>query len=142
MGHWADQIIGAHNRSVLWLTEHVTRFSIPVTMPEGYEAAMLAGLVEGLDQIPEHLLASITFDRDPMATADARRPTDGCGRTRLAGRSPRTSPAVEVLVPRGTDLSIVDRADAQHTVIIINGQRRRGLDYHSPASLYADLTVH
>jgi IS30 family transposase len=33
-GHWeADQIIGAHNRSsMLWLTERVTRFSIPVTM--------------------------------------------------------------------------------------------------------------
>ncbi|MCZ7629262.1 MAG: hypothetical protein M5U19_09430 [Microthrixaceae bacterium] len=44
---------------MLWLTERVTRFSILVTMPVGYDAdAMLAGLVEGLDQIP-HAPAAI-----------------------------------------------------------------------------------
>jgi len=66
VGHWeADQIVGAHNRSsMLWLTERVMRFSIPVTLPEGHTAAaMAAGLVEGLDQIPDGLLASITFDQ-------------------------------------------------------------------------------
>jgi IS30 family transposase len=66
LGHWeADQIIGANNRSgMLWLTERVTRFSIPVTMPEGYSAeAMVGGRTEGLDRIPGHLLASVTFDQ-------------------------------------------------------------------------------
>ena len=44
---------------MLWLTERVTRYSIPVTMPLGYSAdAVLAGLVEGLEQIPEHQLAN------------------------------------------------------------------------------------
>lgn len=66
LGHGeGDQIIGRSNRSsVLWLTERVTRYSIPVTIPEGYAGdAMLAGLAEGLDQIPSHLLRSITFDQ-------------------------------------------------------------------------------
>ncbi len=66
LGHReADQIIGAHNQSsMLWLTEQATRFSIGITMPEGYRAAaMVGGLVEGLDQIPGHLLRSITFDQ-------------------------------------------------------------------------------
>lgn len=66
LGHWeGDQIIGRANRSsMLWLTERVTRFSIGVTMPEGYAGdAMLGGLVNGLDQIPAHLLRSITFDQ-------------------------------------------------------------------------------
>jgi IS30 family transposase len=65
LGHWeGDQIIGRSNRSsVLWLTERVTRYSIPVTMPEGYDGdAMLAGLVCGLEQIPPYLLRSITFE--------------------------------------------------------------------------------
>jgi IS30 family transposase len=55
LGHWeANQIIGANNRSsVLWLTEGVTRYSIGVTMPEGYAGeAMLAGHVSGLDETP------------------------------------------------------------------------------------------
>jgi len=66
LGHWeGDQIIWANNRSsMLWLTERATRFSIGVTMPEGYAGdAMLAGLADGLDQIPAHLLGSITFDQ-------------------------------------------------------------------------------
>ena len=66
VGHWeADMIVGARNRSaMLWLTERVTRFSIPVTMPEGYRAdATLAGLIEALEQIAAHLRLSITFDQ-------------------------------------------------------------------------------
>jgi len=66
LGHWeGDQIIGANNASsMLWLTERVTRFSIGVTMPEGYSAdAMVAGLVDGLERIPAHLLRSVTFDQ-------------------------------------------------------------------------------
>ncbi len=153
VGHWeADQIIGAHNRSsMLWLTERVTRFSIPVTMPEGYTAdAMLAGLVEGLDQIPEHLLASITFDQgSEWANWPTIAATYGIDCWFCDPHSPWQRGQIENLnrqwrfwFPRGTDLSIVDPADAQHAADVINGQRRRGLDYHSPASLYADLTVH
>ena len=48
-GHWeVDQIIGAYNRSsMIWLTERQSRYLIPVTMPDGYDAdAVLAGLIE------------------------------------------------------------------------------------------------
>ena len=57
-GHWeVDQIIGAYNRSsMIWLTERQSRYLIPVTMPDGYDAdAALAGLIEGLDTVPAHL---------------------------------------------------------------------------------------
>ena len=63
--HWeVDQIIGAYNRSLMiWLTERQSRYLIPVTMPDGYNAdATLAGLVEGLDAVPAHLRRSLTFD--------------------------------------------------------------------------------
>lgn len=65
-GHWeVDQIIGAHNRSsTIWLIERVCRFSIPITMPFGHAAVeALAGLVEACEQIPTHLLKSISFDQ-------------------------------------------------------------------------------
>ena len=93
LGHWeADQIIGARNRSgMLWLTERVTRYSIPVTMPEGYSAAaMVAGLVEGCDQIPAHLLRSITFDQG-SEWANWREIAGLCRTTRsIAGSATRT----------------------------------------------------
>ena len=43
--------------------------------------------------------------------------------------------------PRGTDLGVVARADADHAANIVNRQRRRGLNNTSPADLYAALTV-
>lgn len=67
-GHWeADRIIGARNRSsMIRLVERQTRYSVPVTMPDGYTAeAALAGLIEGFDQIPPHLRRPATFDRGP-----------------------------------------------------------------------------
>lgn len=49
---------------MLWLTERVTRHAIPVTMPCGYSASeVLAGLVVACEQMPSHMLRSITFDR-------------------------------------------------------------------------------
>ena len=43
--------------------------------------------------------------------------------------------------PRGADLRLVTPAQAQHAADIINHQRRRSLNHHSPAELYAALTV-
>ncbi len=152
LGHWeADQIIGARNRSsMLWLTERVTRYSIPVTMPVGYTAAaMVAGLVDGLDKIPEHLLISITFDQgSEWANWPEIAEAYGIDCWFCDPHSPWQRGQIENLnrqwrfwFPRGTDLSIITSAAAQHTADIINGQRRRKLDYQSPATLYAVATV-
>lgn len=152
LGHWeADQIIGAHNRSsMLSLTERVTRYSILVTMPNGYAADdMVAGLVDGLDRIPAHLLASITFDQGSewanwSEIADAY----GIDCWFCEPHSPWQRGQVENInrqwrwwFPRGTDLAGIDPAHAHHAADIINGQRRRSLDYQSPAALYAAATV-
>lgn len=152
IGHWeGDQIIGRSNRSsMLWLTERVTRFSIPVTMPEGYAGdAMLAGLVEGLEQIPPHLLRSVTFDQGTEW---------GCWKTIASAygidvwfcdpHSPWQRGQVENLnrqwrfwFPRGTDLAGVKPVHAAHVASIVNGQRRRSLNYQSPTALYAAATM-
>lgn len=153
LGHWeGDQIIGARNRSsMLWLTERVTRFSIPVTMPEGYSSdAMVAGLVEGLDQIPPHLLRSLTLDLgSEWAQWRTIAATYKIDMWFCDPHSPWQRGQVENLnrqwrwwFPRGTDLAGIAPAHADHVAGVINGQRRRSLDYQSPTALYAALTVH
>ncbi len=152
-GHWeADGIIGAGNRSyMLWLTERVTRFSIPVTMPEGYDKdATFAGLVEGLEQIPAHLRLSITFDQGSEWARWAELVDNYSIKAWFCDpHSPWQRGQVENLnrqwrwwFPRGTDLAGVTPAQAQHAADIINGQRRRSLGYHSPTMLYTALTAH
>ncbi len=151
-GHWeGDQIIGANNRSsMLWLTERVTRFSLGITMPEGYAGeAMLAGLACGLDQIPGHLLRSITFDQgSEWACWETIAEAYGIDVWFCDPHSPWQRGQVENLnrqwrwwFPRGIDLGAVDQAEADHAASIINGQRRRSLDYKSPAALYAAAAV-
>jgi IS30 family transposase len=152
LGHWeGDQIIGKSNRSsMLWLTERVTRYSIPVTMPEGYDGeAMLAGLIEGLDRIPPHLLCSITFDQgSEWSCWETLAATYGIDVWFCDPHSPWQRGQVENLnrqwrfwFPRGTDLSAIAPAHADHVASIINGQRRRSLGYQSPTALYAAATV-
>lgn len=154
LGHWeADQIIGARNRSsLLTLTERVTRYAIGVTMPEGYSAdAMVAGLTDGLDRIPGHLLRSVTFDQGsewanwPVIAGhygidawfcDPHSPWQ-------RGQIENQNRAWRWWFPRGTDLAVLEPAQVNSAADIINNQRRRALDYQSPASLYAAAsTVH
>jgi IS30 family transposase len=152
-GHWeADQIIGAHNRSsMITLSERLSRFSMAITMPLGYTAeAVLAGLVEACEQIPSHLRKSITFDQgSEWAEWETLAATYGLDCWFCEPHSPWQRGQIENInrqfrfwFPRGTDLTRVSQADADHAATIINGQRRRGLNNQSPTNLYAALTVH
>jgi transposase, IS30 family len=152
LGHWeGDQIIGKANRSsMLWLTERVTRYSIGVTMPEGYAAdAMVAGLVVGLELIPGHLLRSITFDQgSEWSHWETIAAAYGIDVWFCDPHSPWQRGQVENLnrqwrfwFPRGMDLASVDQSHVDHVAAIINGQRRRSLQYQSPTQLYTAAVV-
>ena len=151
-GHWeVDQIIGANNASsMIWLSERVTRYSIPITMPLGYTAnAVLAGLIEACEQIPAHLLRSLSFDQgSEWAEWETIAVTYSLDCWFCEPHSPWQRGQIENLnrqfrwwFPRGTDLGRVTQADADHAANIVNKQRRRGLNNTSPADLYAALTV-
>ncbi len=152
-GHWEiDQIIGARNRSsLLTFTERVTRYAMAITMPEGYDAqATLAGLTVGLERIPPGLLRSVTFDQGSewaqwrtiadtydidVWFCDPHSPWQ-------RGQIENQNRAWRWWFPRGIRLDNLDQTHVDHVASIINNQRRRNLDYHSPAGLYAAATVH
>lgn len=153
VGHWEiDQIIGARNRSsLLTLTERVTRYAMAITMPEGYDApATLAGLIEGLERIPAGLLKSVTFDQGSewaewetlAATYDIDVWFCDPHSPWQRGQIENQNRAWRWWFPRGTRLDNLDQAHVDHAASIINGQRRRNLDYQRPADLYAAATVH
>lgn len=151
-GHWeADQIIGKANRSsMIWLTERVSRFLIPVTMPCGYAAAeVVAGLCEGLDRIPTRLRRSVTFDQGTeWAGWEIIADTFGIDAYFCDPHSPWQRGQIENQnrqirwwYPRGIDLSLVTPHHADGVATTLNNQRRRSLDYQSPAAIYHALTV-
>jgi transposase, IS30 family len=151
-GHWeADHIIGRANQSAfMCLTERMSRFSLLITMPEGYGShAALAGLVHGLEQVPAHLRQSITFDQgSEWAQWPTLEATYDLKAWFCDPHSPWQRGQVENLnrqwrwwFPRGTDLARLDQAYADEVAALINGQRRRSFGYESPAAIYAALTV-
>jgi IS30 family transposase len=151
-GHWeADQIIGKANRSsMIWLTERLSRFLIPVTMPCGYAAdEVVAGLCEALDRIPPHLRRSVTFDQgSEWAGWEIIADTFGIDAWFCDPHSPWQRGQIENQnrqirwwYPRGIDLSLVRPDHADHVADLLNGQRRRSLGYQSPATTYHALTV-
>ena len=151
-GHWeADHIVGKSNRSaMLHLCERVSRYSILITMPEGYGSlAALAGLVEGLEQIPPHLRQSITFDQgSEWAQWPTLEDTYDLSVWFCEPHSPWQRGQVENQnrqwrwwFPRGIELANIDPEHANAVADLINNQRRRSLDYKSPAELYAAMSV-
>ena len=107
------------------------------------------GLVEAFEQIPVHLRKSITFDQgSEWAQWPTLAKTYGIKVWFCDPHSPWQRGQVENLnrqwrwwFPRGTDLANIAPAAADHAATTINGQRRRSLAHHSPATLYAALTV-
>lgn len=153
LGHWEiDQIIGARNASsLLTFTERVTRYSMGITMPEGYDAqATLAGLIEGLVRVPAHMLKSVTFDQgsewaewEPIADlysidawfCDPHSPWQ-------RGQIENQNQTWRFWFPRGTRLDLLEQTHVDTVAATIHGQRRRNLDYQSPTSLYNQAIVH
>ena len=65
-GHWeGDLIIGANNRSaVATLVERVSRQTLAVSLPDGYDAQSTAAAVSAaLSRQPRHLVKTLTWDQ-------------------------------------------------------------------------------
>lgn len=151
-GHWElDLIVGARNRSaMLTLCERQSRYLAATVLPAGYwREPMIGGFVHALGDIPAHLRRSLTFDRGTEWSiwadlaehyqldvwfCDPHSPWQR-GQIENANRQLRW------WFPRGTDLSIVTQAEADHACSILNHQPRRLFAGDTPANRYADLTA-
>jgi len=145
-----DVLVGVDGEGGVRVTERVSRFLIPVTMPCGYAAAeVVAGLCEGLDRIPTRLRRSVTFDQgSEWAGWETIADTFGIDAYFCDPHSPWQRGQIENQnrqirwwYPRGIDLSLVTPHHADGVATTLNNQRRRSLDYQSPAAIYHALTV-
>lgn len=151
LGHWeADLIIGARNQSgVLTMIERTMRYGRLVDLPEGYSSeAVLAALVEVFEVVPEHLRGSVTFDQgSEWAEWQTLAATYDLSVYFCDPHSPWQRGAIENFnghtrfwLPRGTRLDIVGADELARVEALLNNQRRRVLDWESPAALYKAAT--
>jgi hypothetical protein len=122
---------------MIWLTERVSRYAIPITMPCGNAAVvMLTGLVEACEQIPSHLLRSLLFDQgsewaewetiavsyridcwfcEPHSPCNAARSRTSTARSGSGSHAAPTSPPSPQSTPLTPPRSSTDNAAAHST---------------------------
>lgn len=151
-GHWeGDLIIGARNASAaLTLIERQSRYGLVIDLPNGYAATdVLAGLIEAFEAVPAHLRHSLTLDQgSEWAQWPALAATYDLDIWFCDPHSPWQRGTIENFnghvrfwLPRGQRLDTVTPAQCRHITHTLNNQRRRSLDWASPAQLYTAATT-
>jgi IS30 family transposase len=150
-GHWeGDLVIGKGGKSAMGtLVERVSRFLIPVALPDGHDAASVrCAVFDAVKDLPAHLRASLTWDQGtelaqhaaltlqadmPVYFAHAHSPWE-------RGTNENTNGLIREYLPKGTEIP----GDLQYLWAIadeLNDRPRATLGFRKPAEVFAELLL-
>jgi IS30 family transposase len=149
-GHWeGDLILGSRGSSAIGtLVERSTRFTILLHLPDDHTAeSVAAAMIEAMNELPEHLCRSITWDRgSEMATwrdisMALQAPVYFCDPHSpwQRGSNENTNRLLRFWFEKGTDLSVHTKADLKRIQDTLNKRPRPTLDLDTPAQRLAAL---
>ncbi len=142
VGHWeGDLIAGARNTHVATLVERRSRFTVLVQVAGKDSASVIQALVRQVSQLPEELMASLTWDRGmelaeheafsartgvPVYFCDPQSPWQ-------RGSNENTNGLLRQYFPYGTDLSVFTQAKLDVIAQKLNDRPRKALGYSTPS---------
>lgn len=143
-GHWeGDLVIGAASGSAVGtLVDRTTRFTILLHLPDRHDAdAVATAMIREMNQLPEHLRRSITWDRGRELAAYKRiqlelgTPVYFCDPHSpwQRGTNENTNRLLRHWLTKGTDLSIHTAEDLRLIADTLNQRPRPTLDLETPA---------
>ena len=150
-GHWeGDLIIGKNSGSAIGtLVERHTRFVILLHLPHGRDAAAVADqIADQMARLPEHLRQSLTWDQGTELIGGHARITAEQGLTVWfcdpaspwqRGSNENTNGLLRQYFPKGTDLSIHDRAHLDEVAAGLNARPRKTLGWRTPAEALNEI---
>lgn len=151
-GHWeGDLLQGGRNSQIATLVERTSRFLLPVALPDGRTAPVVAAAVaERIEDLPEHLKRSLTWDQGKeMAAHVAFTVSTGVqvyfcepGKPWQRGSNENTNRLLRDYFPKGqTDFRTITAEQLDHVAHELNNRPRKTLNYRTPAEVYAELVA-
>ena len=149
-GHWeGDLIVGPYSRSAIGtLVERSTRFTILLHLPGRHTAEEVAeAMIREMDQLPEHLRRSLTWDRGTEMTQYARIQTDLKMPVYFCdphapwqrGTNENTNRLLRHWFPKSVDLRQFTAEDLRNAADSLNARPRPTLDMRTPADALNQL---
>lgn len=147
-GHWeGDLIVGRSNRSAIGtLVERHSRYTRLVHLPDGHDAdAVYVALADVLLTLPEDLRITLTWDQGSEMARHAEIAQLLTGGVYFAnpaspwqrGTNENTNGLLRQYFPKGTDLSVHDRARLRSVKERLNSRPRKVLGWAAPATVLA-----
>jgi IS30 family transposase len=148
-GHWeGDLIIGKAGRSAIaTLVERQTRFTMLIQLPDRTAESLRVALTEHIQQLPETLRRTLTWDQGKEMAEHARFTVDSnvqvyfCDPSRpwQRGTNENTNGLLRQYFPKGDDLARYRQADLDRVADELNGRPRQTLNWMKPSEAFDQL---
>ena len=147
-GHWeGDLIMGKRQTAIGTLVERWCRYVMLFRLPDGHTAeAVRDALTETVQQLPEHLWKSLTWDQGKEMAQHAQFSIDtGIDVYFCDPKSPwqrgsneNTNGLLRQYFPKGTDMAKLTQAELDFAAHQLNGRPRQTLGWMTPSEKLAE----
>ncbi len=148
-GHWeGDLIMGKRQTAIGTLVERHTRYVMLFPLPDGNTAqAVRDALTQTVQRLPDHLWKSVTWDQGKEMAQHAQFRVDTGVQVYFCdpkspwqrGTNENTNGLLRQYFPKGTDMSLLTKADLDKAAHSLNGRPRQTLDGMSPSEKLAEV---
>ena len=147
-GHWeGDLIMGKRQTAIGTLVERWSRYVMLFGLPDGHTAqAVRDALTETVQQLPEHLWKSLTWDQGKEMAQHAQFSVDTGVQVYFCdpkspwqrGSNENTNGLLRQYFPKTTDMATLTQADLDFAAHQLNGRPRQTLGWMTPSQKLAE----
>ena len=147
-GHWeGDLIMGKRQTAIGTLVERWSRYVMLFPLPDGHTAqAVRDALTETVQQLPEHLWKTLTWDQGKEMAQHAQFTIDTGIQVYFCdpkspwqrGSNENTNGLLRQYFPKGTDMSQLTQDDLDFAAHQLNGRPRQTLGWMTPSQKLAE----
>jgi len=147
-GHWeGDLLMGKRQTAIGTLVERWSRYVMLFGLPNGHSAdAVRVALAETVQQLPEHLWQSLTWDQGKEMAQHAQFTIDTGIQVYFCdpkspwqrGSNENTNGLLRQYFPKGTDMAALTQEDLDFAAHQLNGRPRQTLNWMTPSEKLAE----